>query len=364
MKRFFTPILAAVMFFLIATPALAEESNQVVTKDAVKEIQLADEQYEKDRRKVSDVIDEVNQSVVAVIGKNTQYRDGNEYEYTKFPRNLQHGSGVIVGADGRIITNNHVIDGLEEIYVVTYDGNVYKAKLLYTDKDIDLALLQIDRTDLKPMKLAKETEIKVGDEVIAIGTPLFFGFRNSASKGIVSGLNRPVEGTYTYLQTDASINPGNSGGPLVNMNSELIGINTLGYTFYDGVNFSIPVGNINYFLDQYNKFGRIKRCYTGIEFEENWAAMLGLPTNQGLKVVTIRKDSVVNSSQVKEEDMLDAIDDKPVTSIAQYNEILKGHLPGDEVTLTFSRDGSKFKLNVILKEQIKDETNNTEGEVQ
>lgn len=363
MKRLFTPILAVVMLFSIYTPALAEESKQIVTPDTIKQIQLADTQYDKDRKKISDVIDEVNQSVVAIIGKNTKYRDGNEYEYTKFPRNLQHGSGVVVGAEGRIITNNHVVDGLEEIYVVTYDGNVYKAKLLYADQEIDLALLQISRTDLKPIKLAKETEIKVGDEVVAIGTPLFFGFRNSASKGIVSGLNRPVEGTYTFLQTDASINPGNSGGPLVNMNSELVGINTLGYIFYDGINFSIPVGNINYFMDQYNKFGRIKRCYTGIEFEENWAAMLGLPTNQGLKVVTIRKDAVVTSSQVKEEDMLDAIDDKPVTSIAQYNEILKGHLPGDKVTLTFIRGTSKFNISVVLKEQVKDETSNKESQV-
>jgi 2-alkenal reductase len=143
--------------------------------------------------------------------------------------------------------------------------------------------------------------MKVGDEVVAIGTPLFFGYRNSASKGIISGLNRPVDRSYMYLQTDAAINPGNSGGPLVNMNGELVGINTLGYMFYQGMNFSIPIDNINYFVNQYNKFGRIKRCFTGIEFEENWAALLGLPSNQGLKVVTIQKDAVVNSKQVKKE---------------------------------------------------------------
>lgn len=363
MKKLFTTILATAMLISVYRPVFAEESKAVVTPETVQQIQIADEQYENQQKKVSDVIDEVNQSVVAIIGENTKYRDDNEYEYTKFPRNLQHGSGVIIGDDGRIITNNHVIDGLEDIYVVTYDGNVYKAKLLYTDKEIDLALLQINRSDLKPIKLADAKSIEVGDEVVAIGTPLFFGYRNSASKGIVSGLNRPVEGTYTYLQTDASINPGNSGGPLVNMNSELVGINTLGYTDYSGINFSIPVDNINYFIDQYNKFGKIKRCYTGIEFEENWAAMLGLPTNQGLKVVTIRNDAVVNSSQVKEEDMLDAIDGSPVTSIAQYNEILKNHLPGDKVTLTFIRDNSKFDIVVTLKEEINNDTSSTEGTV-
>lgn len=363
MKRVLTPILACIMFFSVSTPVLAEDAKQVVTPEAIKQIQAADEKYEKDQKKVSDVIDQVNQSVVAVIGKNAKYREDTEEEYTKYPRNLQHGSGIVIGTDGKIITNNHVVDGLEEIYVVTYDGNAYKAKLLYADEDIDMALLQINRSDLKPIKLAKETEMRVGDEVIAIGTPLFFGYRNSASRGIISGLNRPVERMYTYLQTDAAINPGNSGGPLVNMNGELVGINTLGYTSYSGMNFSIPVGDVNYFLDQYNRFGRIKRCYIGIEFEENWAAMLGLPTNQGLKAVTIRKDSVIAQGYVQEGDMLEAIDDKPVNSIAQYNEILKTHLPGDKVTLTFSRSGSKFNLPVILKEQVKDEASSNEGKV-
>lgn len=355
MKRLFKFFMVVVMLFSMATPVLAKEGDVVVNKETIKQIQDADKQYEKDKKKISNVISNVNQSVVAVIGRNTKYRQDSSNEYSKIPMNLQHGSGVVVEKDGVIITNNHVVDGLDDIYVVTYDGNVYKAKLLYADKLIDLALLKINRTDLKPIKFAKEEAIEVGDEVVAIGTPLFFGYRNSASRGIISGLNRPVDDIYTYLQTDASINPGNSGGPLVNMDSELVGINTLGYSYYSGVNFSIPIGNIKYFLEHYHKFGKIKRCFTGIEFEENWAALLGLPTNQGLKVIAIKKDAVVTADQVKEGDMLECIDDKPTTSIAQYNDILKGKLPGDKVKLTISRNGTKFNLTVELKELISDE---------
>lgn len=350
MKKLLTCIIAITMLFLMTTSAFALEGKQEVLKAPDKIITESQQPVQKEEKKVSEVIEEVNQSVVAVIGKNTKYREQEEI-FSKFPKNLQHGSGIVISKEGRILTNNHVVDGLEDIYVVTYDGNVYKAELLYSDKDIDLALLKINRTDLKPIKLAIESEIKVGDDVVAVGTPLFFGYRNSASKGIVSGLDRPVDSMYTYLQTDAAINPGNSGGPLINMNCELVGINTLGYMFYQGMSFSIPVGNINYFVDHYNKFGRIKRCFTGIEFEENWAAMLGLPTNQGLKVVTLQKDAVVTTSQVKEGDMLDAIDGKATTSIAHYNEILKGHLPGDKVKLTFSRGDKKFDVEVVLKEQ-------------
>lgn len=339
------------MLLCAPTTVFAENSNQVVNPQNIKQIQKSESEYESQKKKVSEVINEVNQSVVAIIGENTKYRKNTDYEYSKYPQNLQHGSGVIIESGGKILTNNHVIDGVKDIYVVTYDGNVYKAQLVYTDKQIDLALLKISRTDLKPIELAKENEALVGDEVVAIGTPLFFGYRNSASKGIISGLNRPVDDIYTYLQTDASINPGNSGGPLVNMQGELVGINTLGYTFYDGVNFSIPVGNINYFLDHYKKFGKIRRCFTGIELEENWAAMLGIPTNQGLKVVTIKKNAVVASSDVKEGDTLESIDNKTVTSIAQYNEVLKSHLPGDKVNMTFMRNNKKFTISVTLKEQ-------------
>lgn len=360
MKKLFTSLLVTTMLFSTAFPVLASDDSSIVTEDSVQQIQKAEEQYEVERKKVSEVIDEVNGSVVAVIGRNTKVGEGRDYEYSKFPRNLQHGSGVVISEDGKIITNNHVIDGLEDIYVVTYDGNVYKAKLLYTDEEIDLSIIQINRSDLKPIKISKESDTKVGDDVIAVGTPLFFGYRNSATKGIVSGLNRPVDGTYTYLQTDAAINPGNSGGPLVNMKGELVGINTLGYMYYQGMNFSIPVSNVNYFLDHYNKFGRIRRCFTGIEFEENWAAMLGLPTNQGLKVVTVRKDSVVTDGSVKEGDMLEAIDGRKVTSIAQYNEILMTHLPGDMVTLNFSREDTRFDISVELAEQINSEKNDSE----
>ena len=355
MKKFLITLIISTIMCSAALPVNAEENKQALNPQVIQEIQLVNQQYEVQRKKVSEVIDEVNQSVVAIIGRNTKYRENNNNMYSKFPTNLQHGSGVVVDVEGRIITNNHVVDGLDEIYVVTYDGNVYNAKLLYANSEIDLALLKINRSDLKPIKFAKEEEIKVGDEVVAIGTPLFFGYRNSASKGIVSGLNRPIDNIYTYLQTDAAINPGNSGGPLVNMNSELVAINTLGYMFYSGVNFSIPIGNVSYFIEQYDKFGRIKRCFTGIEFEENWAALLGLPTNQGLKVITIKKDAVVTSNQVYEGDMLEAIDSKSVTSIAQYNEILKSHLPGDKVTLTLSREGSKFNLTVELKELLKED---------
>lgn len=348
MKKHF----AIILISMICASAGVASFAQTDTADSYEVLEMAREATQQ-VQSIPEVIDSVSESVVAIIGENKKYREAEEI-YSKFPRNLQHGSGVIVSQDGKILTNNHVIDGLEEIFVVTNDGSAYSAKLLYGDSDIDLALVQINRSDLKPILFASEESVEVGEEVLAIGTPLFFGYRNSASKGIISGLDRPVGSSYTYLQTDVAMNPGNSGGPLINMDGELVGINAQGYTYFSGMNFSIPIGNVNYFMDHYNEFGKIRRCFTGIELEENWAALVGLPTKQGIKVVTLQKNAVVSSTQVKDGDMLESIDGKKTTSIAAYNEILKEYLPGDQVTLTFSREDSTFDVQVTLKEEAED----------
>lgn len=353
MKKFVALLMIIAIVFVQPFAVFAEASTtetqkhvEALVRDIVEEML----KQEKEDQQVAKLVEDINQSVVAVIGKNKSYRQ-QDYIYSKMPNNLQHGSGVVISSNGRIITNNHVVKDMEEIYVVMYDGKAYSAQLLYNDEEIDLALIKINRSDLKPVELETADKVKVGNTVIAIGTPLYFGYRNSASKGIISGLNRPVDQTYTYLQTDASINPGNSGGPLINMDGKLVGINTLGYIFYSGMNFAIPVENVSYFLDHYNQFGKIRRCYTGIQFEENWAAMLGIPTNQGLRVVTLREDAVVTSKQLQEGDMLEAIDGVKTSSIAAYNEILKQHLPGDQVTLTFSRNNEEFDIKITLKER-------------
>lgn len=306
----------------------------------------------KQDESVKNVIKKVNQSVVAIIGEDKKLNSElvNDYYYSKIPAGLMHGSGVIVSPDGRIITNNHVVENMKDIYVVLYNNKAFKAKLLYKNKDIDLALIKINATGLKPIEFENMENISVGDEVIAIGTPLYFGWSNSVTKGIISGLNRPVDETYTYLQTDASINPGNSGGPLINMKGKLVGINTLGIMFFEGISFSIPVENVEYFLNQYNKYGKIRRAYTGLELEESWLALVGIPSDQGLKVIGIKEDCIIEKDKVLEGDILESIDGKSVTSIASYNEILKKKLPGDDVKLTFSRNSIKFTIKATLKD--------------
>lgn len=300
----------------------------------------------------SNLINSVTQSVVAIIGEDKMLNSEtvDDYYYSKMPAGLMHGSGVIVSKDGKIITNNHVVENMKEIYVVLYNNKSYKAKLLYRNEDLDLAVIKINCSNLKPIVFEKMENVQAGDEVIAIGTPLYFGWSNSVSQGVISGLNRPVEETYTFLQTDASINPGNSGGPLINMDGKLVGINTLGIEWFQGINFSIPVENVEYFIKHYNKYGKVKRCYTGLEFEESWLALVGIPSNQGLKIISIKEDGIFTKDQVQENDILESIDQIPITSIASYNEFLKKKLPGETVKLNFSRGTSKISISAKLKE--------------
>ena len=156
-------------------------------------------------------------SVVGIIGK----ADAGQEGVTTDRYNLAHGTGVIIRSNGWIVTNAHVVDGLSNALVVTTDGNTYKITKTYSDPLSDLALIKINAKSLKPATFAKASQTSVGETVVAIGTPISFSLRNSATVGVISGLNRGVEATYRLIQTDTAINPGNSGGPLVNLKGRL-----------------------------------------------------------------------------------------------------------------------------------------------
>lgn len=303
---------------------------------------------QKKNLSVSEVIDKVNKSVVAIIGDSKKIK-ADDFYYSKIPAGLMHGSGVVIDRNGLILTNNHVVEDMKQPYVIFFDAKAYKATVLYRNKDIDLALLKVNRTNLNPIEIENPKNIKVGQEVLAIGTPLFLGWQNSVTKGTISGLNRPVDETYTFLQTDAAINPGNSGGPLVNMQGKLVGINTLGIEYFQGISFAIPVENILYFLDHYKKFGKIKRCYLGLEFEDSWLSIVGLPSNLGLKIIDVKEDSPLKGF-VQENDILVSIDNYPVNSIAEYNQILMKYLPGNKIKVKIKKNGKIIEKEVTLKE--------------
>jgi serine protease Do len=299
---------------------------------------------------VEDVISKLSGSVVGIIGK---LKPSSE-NYSSYGDNLVFGSGVIYKSNGYIVTNAHVVADMETIVVVLSDGKSYKARLKAIDEQSDLASIKIDKGMLKPVVFGDIKKVVVGRPVVAIGTPLSFSLRNSASEGIISGINRSADGEYRFIQSDAAINGGNSGGPLVDLSGRVIGINTVKYVGYgvEGLSFSIPVDTVKYVLDQFEKYGKVKRPYLGVEFLEGVAARYGLPSNEGLTISEITKSSPAEKCGLQVNDVLIAVNDVEVTTIIDYNEEMKKYLPGSTVKFIVRRNDKETALKVVYGEKV------------
>lgn len=296
-------------------------------------------------RQIQKVIEKVSPSVVAIIGKPAdEGAAGDRYALT-------HGTGVIMDAEGWIMTNAHVVENMTRTTVITADGKQYAAKKTHYDEDSDLALLKIEATGLKAATFA-DTPAVVGETAVAIGTPISSSLRNSATAGIVSGVDRSISATYRLLQTDAAINPGNSGGPLVNAEGKIIGINTMKYSAVgiDNLSFAIPADTARYVYRHFRKYGEVKRPYTGMQLEESWAAIAGLPSDDPAKVLYVEGGSPADEAGIRKDDLLYSIDEKPVHTIVDFNEILKDYMPGDQAVFMLQSGGDLVKKTVVFGE--------------
>ncbi|HOM01223.1 MAG TPA: trypsin-like peptidase domain-containing protein [Acetivibrio sp.] len=296
---------------------------------------------------VPEVIKSVSPSVVGVIGN---LKEDYLYSSGKYEEQIVHGTGVIIKSNGEILTNAHVVKDMEKIVVVLADGSGYEAELKCIDEETDLALIKIGKTGLKPAEFGTEEDIIIGRTVIAIGTPVSFSLRNSASIGIISGVNRSINSSYRLIQTDAAINPGNSGGPLVDLNGKVLGMNSSKFSGIgvEGLGFSIPVGTIDFVLKHFEKYGKVVRPKLGVAFEEDWAAQVGLPTNSGLKIVGVDRNSAAEKYGLLEGDVVLAINGADVNTLVDFNEEMKKYLPNDKVNIKISRKGVKTNVNVVL----------------
>ncbi|WP_336782104.1 S1C family serine protease [Paenibacillus illinoisensis] len=302
----------------------------------------------KGNEAIPKVIEKVSPSVVGIIGK----ADAGQEGVTTDRYNLAHGTGVIIRSNGWIVTNAHVVDGLSNALVVTTDGNTYKITKTYSDPLSDLALIKINAKSLKPATFAKASQTSVGETVVAIGTPISFSLRNSATVGVISGLNRGVEATYRLIQTDTAINPGNSGGPLVNLKGEVVGINSMKFSAVgvENMGFSIPVDTVQYIINQFFEYGKIKRASLGLQLEESWSAIVGLPTDDPLTITGVLS-SEAKKAKIQEGDVLYSVAGTRVSSVVDINELLKKYVPGQKVKLLMQSDGDIVTRTLVLADR-------------
>ncbi|MGE3467902.1 MAG: DegQ family serine endoprotease [Pyrinomonadaceae bacterium] len=323
------------------------------------------------RTSYADVVERTSPAVVRIEAEHKEKRQSSAsddfFRQFQIPQPNQRpqiergvGSGVIASADGSILTNHHVVDGAEKIKVLMSDNKSYDAKIVGSDQPSDLAVLKIEAENLPFLTLGNSDAVRVGDIVLAIGNPL--GIGQTVTAGIISAKGRRTglsDGSFEdFLQTDAPINRGNSGGALVNLNGELIGINSQILSGGPsggniGIAFSIPSNMAKSVMDQLIKDGRVRRGQLGINIQnvtDDLARSLELEQRTGVIVSNVRSGSAADKAGIKRNDLITAINGEKIEDSNVLRNKVAGTAPGTEVKVTVLRDGKEIELTATLDE--------------
>ena len=269
------------------------------------------------------------------------------------------GSGVIISADGYIVTNNHVVDGADKLTVTLNDNSEYNARVIGTDPNTDLALIKINAKNLQPITFANSDDVKVGEWCVAVGNP--FGFNSSVTVGVISakgrGLNESANsGIKSFIQHDAAVNPGNSGGALVNTDGELIGINTMIYSQtgnYAGISFAVPSNTVRKVEADLRQYGTVQRAVLGISYQELDADMAKehkiTATNEGIYVAKVTDRGAAKEAGLQEGDVIVKFNGTSIKNGGELQEQMNKLRPGDKATLGFYRDNKYKTAQVTFK---------------
>ena len=292
-----------------------------------------------------------------------QGNNGKHQRQVQTPKRAAAGSGVIISADGYIVTNNHVVDGADELTVSLTDNKEYSARVIGADKTTDLALIKIDGKNLPAIVIANSDNVKVGEWVLAVGNPL--GFNNTVTAGIISAKARTLgaNGVESFIQTDAAINQGNSGGALVNTRGELIGINAMlasptGSNI--GYGFAIPTTIMNKVVEDLKQYGNVQRAIIGIQgtdvknyvdAEKEKDKEVDLGTMEGIYIAKVVEDGAAEAAGLKEGDVITAVDGQKVTKFGELQGIIAKKRPGDQVKITYMRNKKSNTVTATLKNE-------------
>ena len=288
---------------------------------------------------------------------------GTQKRQVQTPKKTATGSGVIISTDGYIVTNNHVVEGADDLTVTLNDNQEHSARIIGTDKTTDLALIKIDGKNLPAITIANSEDLKIGEWVLAVGNPL--GLNNTVTAGIVSAKARSLgaNNVESFIQTDAAINAGNSGGALVNTRGELVGINAMLYSptgSYSGYGFAIPTTIMNKIVEDLKKFGVVQRAWIGIkggdvknyvDAQKEQGKEVDLGTMEGIYVDEVTDEGAAFDAGIKKGDVIISADGQKVTRMAELQEIISKKRPGDKLTITYLHNKKKITETVVLKNE-------------
>ena len=284
------------------------------------------------------------------------FRDFYDPRFERRQQQTSLGSGVIIdGTKGLILTNAHVIQKTGTIKVILENELEFEARIVGADPDSDLAVLKIDAANRLPaIKMGSSNDLMIGETVIAIGNP--FGFSHTVTTGVISAINRSIRTDdrvyHDFIQIDASINPGNSGGPLLNINGDLIGINTAIYAKAQGIGFAIPISKARKIISDLIQYGEVKQAWIGItvqDMDEELASYLAVSGKKGVIIKSVESQSPAEKAGLKESDIIFSIEDKKVNSVDDYESAAKSLAAGDTMQARLWRNGKEKTIAVETK---------------
>jgi len=349
-----------------AGPDHTAAAREVVAPDAIRADQLQEisQTFVRIARHITPAVVGISTTRVVSDGDESLFSDpyfrwffGDRGPHPREREEEGLGSGVIVSADGLIVTNEHVVGGADHIKVTLSDRRAFDAKVIGTDKKTDLAVLQVDGPDLPWVPFGDSSKLEPGEVVLAVGNP--FGLTQTVTMGIVSGVGRQGVGITDYedfIQTDAAINPGNSGGAMVNTRGELIGINTAIFTQsggYEGIGFAIPANLARTISDSLVKNGRVVRGWLGVSIQEvtpELAAQFDLDTPKGAVVTEVLGNSPAEKAGVRRGDVIVALNGQEVENLARLRLLVAAAPVGSRMTIQVVRDGKKRRIDVTIGE--------------
>ena len=355
---FLLVFLILILSYILYEKTQVTESNlsqQNVTVERT--TQTIDEVQEKNRA-VTEMISEVNDSVVGISKvKNSGSSIFSDDNITS----LGLGTGLIVGENGYILTNAHVSgEKYSRCYVTLVDGKTYDGSVVWSNTDIDMAIVKINQKNLKVAILGNSDDIKVGETVYAIGNPIGYEFQRTVTSGIISAVNRTIkfeeDEAETYMedliQTDATINPGNSGGPLVNADGQVIGINGVKITSAEGISFAIPINSVKSVIESFNTKGKFDEATLGVfAFDKNVLGYINenLQFSEGIYVARVNSKSAAADAGLKTGDLILTIDGNKLERMCDLRCYIYTKKPGDTVNMKIKRNNREIEVEATLK---------------
>ncbi|MEA3312854.1 MAG: trypsin-like peptidase domain-containing protein [Caldisericota bacterium] len=341
-------------YLVFQNPTIFPWAQVSTTNDQQKEYILSSNEAPSIENAIVNVVTVVSPSVVRIVST----KEVIDFFFLQTTPQQGLGSGVIIESDGLILTNYHVIEDADKIEVTLSSGKIYKGTVIGADPISDVALVQIDEKNLPTAKLSDSAKLKVGQFVVAIGNP--YGLDHTVTTGVISALERNInigrQTMYGIIQTDAAINPGNSGGPLVNLEGEVVGINTLIYSQAQGLGFAVSTDTCKKVIDNIKKTGKMEWPYIGIELTtmtEELANNANLKYAPGIVVIRVMPGSPAENAGIKQGDIIVSIDGVSVDTTDEFLKIVRSRNAGDSIMLEVKRKNISevIKLELTLSVQ-------------